>query len=660
MMWMAANKRWLFLLAVCLASWSPARAEMGAAANDLSFEQLGSMEVAGVSKSVERVFDAPAAVSVVTSEEIRAFGFHTLADVLNAVPGFFTYSDRAYSYVGVRGFAPVGSYNSRVLLLIDGFPANDNFFQQALIGNEELVDLALVDRVEVIRGPSSSIYGNNALLGVINVILKNPSQVKSGVEAWAGSGVERGGSATLSGGTGHDLAYFLRISGSGADGQDVIFPPQAGIPSGRRVSGLDGTDSSRAFAKIISGNLRINLAFSERRQQAGYGLYGDVIGYPGSFVRDGTTAADLRYEGNFSEKTDYALRASVAQYRYDSLINDPNPPSTVPLAGDLPIVGNWVDTEATLTHHLSVGNRLVAGVEARRDARENLTASNPQDGVVLRVSNADSYFGIYAQSDIDWSEHWSTSIGVRDDENDHQNHANPRLAVLWKLSPDQVIKLMSGTAYRQASAFERFFSQLPYILPSPNLAPERLRTLDLEYNAQLAAATRIAVTGYRYHATNLISNVIIDQNLGVTQLQNGDSTRVSGVDLSVEQDLTPGLQARLSSSFASATMADGDRAQNAPRWTGRLGLKQELGADWRLGTEAVYASRRLGIDNLPLSPFVVANLSVSRTPRAGRADVTLTVDNLFNHSYAQPVAGWLGDRVDQALRTWRVTVGYPF
>lgn len=82
-------------------------------------------------------------------------------------------TDRLYTELGVRGFQPVGDFNSRILLLIDGYRTNDNLYDQAPIGREFPLDVDLIERVEIVRGPGSSVYGGNAVLAVINVITKS-------------------------------------------------------------------------------------------------------------------------------------------------------------------------------------------------------------------------------------------------------------------------------------------------------------------------------------------------------------------------------------------------------------------------------------------------------------------------------------------------------
>ncbi len=638
-------------LAMALVAGTAAAVPQDPPAEALSFEQLSALEVSGVSKSVERILDAPAAVTVITSEDIRAYGFRTLGEVLTAVPGYFYFSDLAFGYAGVHGFAPIGSTNSRVLLLIDGFPTNDNIFEQALLGQEAIVDLALIDHIEVIRGPGSSIYGANAFFGVINVVLKTPSQVDSGAAAWLGSNRERGVSGSLSGGVGSETRYLLSASTAASAGPVVRFDPQPGLPQGAHFSGVDGSDVSRVFAKIMDGNLRMNLGFSERRQQAGYGLHGDVPGDPRSFVRDGDSFADVHYEGTMGSATDYVLRASLAQYRYDALIvDDPAAPNSIPAEG------SWIDTEATATHHLSPHSRLVMGLEVRRDLRESLSQSNALLGTFQRLSLSDNRLGAYAQSDIDWSSQWSSSIGVRGDSNDGRNRADPRLAVLWKPSPEQVVKLMAGSAFRQPSVIEQQFAQPGSFIPDPDLTPERVRTVDLEYQAQVSPATHGSVTLFRYRAIDLISQSIVDPVSGAMQFQNVTTAQARGVDLSLEHSFTPTRQLSLSASFADATDGNGNWLQNSPRWTGRLALRDRIVGDCSLAGEALYEGPRLAFDNSPIAGFTSINLALSSVPRRGRWSWSLGLYNLLDARYSQPLAGL--PRVTEPGLTARVGLAY--
>src|ERR1041385_2508661 len=150
---------------------------------DLPLETLMQMEVPTVysaSKFEQKTTEAPSSVSVVTTDEIKRYGYRTLADVLRSLQGFYVSYDRNYAFLGARGIN-LGDFNSRVLLLVNGHRVNNNLTDGAFIDTAFILDVDLIDRIEVIRGPGSVLYGNNAFFGVINVVTCNGAQVH-GVE----------------------------------------------------------------------------------------------------------------------------------------------------------------------------------------------------------------------------------------------------------------------------------------------------------------------------------------------------------------------------------------------------------------------------------------------------------------------------------------------
>jgi len=149
---------------------------------DLSLEQLVNIQVDsvfGASKYEQKVTRAPASVNIVTSDDIKKFGYRTLVDVLRSTAGVYVTDRRDYARIGIRGS---GDAETGVLLLVDGHRINDNILNVMNLANGAVVDVDMIERVEIIRGPSSSIYGNSAFFGVINVITKRGRDI-DGAEA---------------------------------------------------------------------------------------------------------------------------------------------------------------------------------------------------------------------------------------------------------------------------------------------------------------------------------------------------------------------------------------------------------------------------------------------------------------------------------------------
>ena len=142
---------------------------------DLGVERLIEIEiptVVGASKHEQKVTEAPASVTIVTAEDIKRYGYRTLADLLNGVRGFYITYDRLYTYAGIRGVNRPGDYGGRLLILVDGRRVNDPIYDTAPLGTDFILDLDLIERVEIIRGPGSSLYVNNAVFGIVNIITR--------------------------------------------------------------------------------------------------------------------------------------------------------------------------------------------------------------------------------------------------------------------------------------------------------------------------------------------------------------------------------------------------------------------------------------------------------------------------------------------------------
>ena len=147
----------------------------------LLFDDIPSVFTA--SKYEQKVTDAPARINIITAKEIESHGYQNLADILRSVPGFYTTYDRNYHYTGIRGFGIPGDYDTRILTLVDGHRVNENIYDSSSTKRGFVLDVDLIERVEIVRGPASSLYGSNAFFGVVNVITKNGRDTRLSLSA---------------------------------------------------------------------------------------------------------------------------------------------------------------------------------------------------------------------------------------------------------------------------------------------------------------------------------------------------------------------------------------------------------------------------------------------------------------------------------------------
>ena len=178
----------------------------------LSLAQLGDVEVTTVSKEPEEVWKTPAAVFVITQDDIRKSGATSIPDVLRLVPGVeVAQVDGDHWSIGIRGFGAVLA--SKLLVLIDGRSVYTPLFA-GVYWQVQATPLEDIERIEVIRGPGGTIWGANAVDGVINIITKSAKDTQGSMLSLGGGNVDQGlGTYRYGGGNGRGFHY--RIYGMG-------------------------------------------------------------------------------------------------------------------------------------------------------------------------------------------------------------------------------------------------------------------------------------------------------------------------------------------------------------------------------------------------------------------------------------------------------------
>src|ERR1700720_3132374 len=229
--------------ALCAMLWvvASARAYASADLTALSLEQLLDVTIVGASKYEQKQGEVAAAVSVITRQEIQSFGWRTLGEGLASLPGVYTTYDRQYSYLGMRGFGLPGDLNTRVLVTINGNRVNDPTFDAGPTGADFPLDMDVIERIEFIPGPGGAVYGQNAMLGVVNVITRNGAGIEgSELEAsYKTPQSEHEERASFGRRLDNGVDVLLSVSDMRAHGEDRFFNYGASGVSGI-AAGMDG------------------------------------------------------------------------------------------------------------------------------------------------------------------------------------------------------------------------------------------------------------------------------------------------------------------------------------------------------------------------------------------------------------------------------------
>ena len=638
---------------------------------DIPLEQLGQIPVETVSTASryrQNVTDAPASVSIITSDQFQEFGYRTLGDALNSLPGIYTSNDRTYSYLGMRGFSLPGDYNSRVLILVDGHRVNDNIFEGAYIGHEFILNVDSIDRVEVVRGPSSSLYGSSAFLGVVNVITKRAAAVADGeVSASAGSRGSYEGRFTY-GGMLTNLEAGLLVSGSFYDsaGQPRLYFPAWNSPTNNVNNGiaehLDHEQACNLFSSLTWRDLTLEAGYVSRIKDIPTASYGTLFNDPRYHALDEHGYLDLKLQHQFGADTELMARSYFDDVRYsaDYPLAAYVSPQDQGLNRDR-VVGQRLGWETQLTHRWRE-HTLTAGAEVRDDLRQD----QQNYDVAPRFYYADEHHhnfdaGVYAQGEFELRTNLHFNAGVRFDKSETSaGTVNPRLALIYTPVPDSTFKLLYGTAFRAPNEYELHFP-VGAILPTARLAPEAIQSYELDYEQGLPANLRLSLAGYYNHINDLIA-----LNQKTLLFENSGKVQAEGAELGLHWRHASGVRAQASYSLQhSQWVGSGEGLPNSPQHLVKFNLRAPLGDERILGgVELQYTSAAGTLFSNTTGyadGFYVLNLTLLSRELVKNVELSASVYNLLDTRYSYPAgAGSQQDLIEQDGRGFRVKLTYRF
>ncbi|HKQ13174.1 MAG TPA: TonB-dependent receptor [Steroidobacteraceae bacterium] len=644
---------------------------------DLSIEELMQVRVDsvyGASKHEQKVTQAPSSVTIVTAEEIRRFGYRTLADVLRGVRGFYVSDDRNYQYVGVRGFLRPGDYNSRILLTIDGHRMNDSIYDGAYAGREGVIDLELVERIEVIRGPSSSLYGSSAFFGVINVITKRGGQF-GGVEV-AGEGATSGTHkerATYGARYANGLEWLVSGSQYQSDGAARLYYPEFDqrISEEPRASNngiaadIDSEDAVSVFTKVSYGSWSLGGYFNDRNKQVPTASFDTIFNDPREQTRDRRGYLELGYDRHLSDALDLQARVYYDDYLYRGTypydLAAPGDPSDPVMYRDAAI-GKWFGTEWQLTARLADTHTLQVGGEYRDNRREYQDAYYDIEprSYDLQTDGSSDTLGVYVQDEIRLHEKLAVTAGLRLDRysDNFGSTLNPRMGVIYSASPTATFKALYGQAFRAPNAFERFYN--PEQANQPELKPETIKTYELVYEQYFGHRYRVGASAYYYDVNELITQT--QTGLGDQYFANLDEVRALGLELEAEGRFDSGT--RLAVSYTLQRARDdvsGRELSSSPRHLAKAHLTVPLYAQLLASLELQYNGASRTIRAARADDFLLANLTLLGEQLLPGLEVSVGVFNLLDAHYGYPgSADNVQDIIEQNGRSVQGKITYRF
>ena len=641
----------------------------------MTLEELMNIPVYAASRHEQRSSEAPASVTIVTSEQIRRYGWRTMTDILGGVRGFYVSKDRNYDYVGVRGFLRPGDYNLRILQLVDGHRVNDMIYGQSNYGHEFPVDVDLIDRVEIVRGPTSSLYGSNAFFAVVNVITRKGEALKGGeLSGEAGRYDTYKGRATLGSRLPGGMEYLVSATGFKSQGQDLFFPEFADpATNGGIASGTDGERQASIFGSVSLGDFDFHGVYNSRMKEVPTASYGTVFNDPRYKTWDDRAWLDLSWRKAIGDRMEATARVYYDWFHYygdypfagvDNTSGSPVDYTTINKDGAR---SQWYGAELLLSRRFGESHRVTGGGEYRNAFR--LNQWNHDEDPYFRYLDdrrTEHLYALFLQDEISLGGGFTINAGVRYDHyGTFGGTTNPRLAVLWTPRSGTMLKLLFGSAFRAPNAYEMFYNDGGITqMANPALAPETIRTYEAVLEQSVGDKVRFTVTGFNNRIKKLISQETSDPSDPSSLLifRNVGEVWATGGEAEIEGKW-PGIEGRLSYTYQEAKNREtGVGLSNSPSQLAKGQFSTSFWGDRIVpALDLRYTGPRRTLAGNFAGGYTVANFTLSGRKLLPWLEASASVYNLLDKSYADPGGGELiQDTILQDGRSFRVKVTASF
>ena len=659
---------------------------------EMSLEELMNVTVVTAGKRPETIANTAAAVFVITREDIERYGYQTLAQSLRRISGFYTEYGGSYDFVGVRGYLPASDLNRRVLVLVDGHKVNDYLYGQAPVNDDLPLDMQDIERIEVVKGPASALWGSEALLCVINCITKKASDI-DGVEIRQDLGWKEGQRLAY----GRVFSGGLEVSGSlsrmESDGQKQVYFPEYNIPIRNNgvAEGIDGERAGRGYLNMSYKGLKLVYSHVARVKEKPTPSFWTTFNLPGNNVKDERSFSELSYENPTPYAGDGKLFCRVYQDNYDAVVNWP--------------WKDWVDGDGNLLDPLpdpvevlvtrSVDSARALGAEARysRNISSSVSAILGVEYVrtysigkaIFNVAPYDAYNDFLGDSTLlsyymqtDWNVNDSLRVvagtrlddrsasGVRTNYGTTGNiildkewsgkNMSPRAGLIYKASPKSTLKLLYGQAFRSPSMQDLRTSD------PVDLRPEKIKTTELVWEQQVGDNARLVTSLF----ASKFSDVILYVPAGLDSYSKQGTITTSGIETQYERRLHNGGAGYLG---ISVTNGKGDTSAplpSSPKVVTTCGLSIPVfGNRANLASDVQSVGDRVSWKGDPSGSKLIANLTLTSSSLIKHADISLGVANLFNTRVFDPAQedqvddfGDYLDRIPQLGRTLQFQITY--
>jgi iron complex outermembrane recepter protein len=612
------------LLALLGAAQPSAAAQLVASTlADLSLEELANVEIVSVSKRAERLSDAPASVFVITADDIRRSGATSLPEALRLAPNLQVAQESASGYaITSRGFN--SSSANKLLVLIDGRSVYTPLFS-GVFWDAQGVMLEDIDRIEVISGPAGTLWGTNAVNGVINIITRSAAQTQGALIAAGGGNREVDGAVRYGGTAGADGHYRMYAqyldrdhtsTASGMPRDDAWHKTQAGFRTDWQHADDQLTVEGNAYTGREGQPLPGTISISGLALALGtISISGENLGAHWAHALEGGGNLTLQAHLDRTERTvppTFAEELSIADVQFQHSL----PPTPV--------------------------HALIWGAEFRY-AIDRLTNSDFFAFLPAHVNQR--WPSVFAQDEVTLRRDLRLILGARVERNDYTGTEflpNARLA--WKLAPDHLLWAAASRTVRAPSRFDRDVfvpGKPPFLLVGgPDVVSEVANVYEIGYRGQPAAAFSYSITAFHADYDHLRTQQVVLSPSVFVFFANDMQGYTDGLEMwgSYQAARSWRLSAGMTSLRERLTLKPGSNDAAAPGGAGRdpaLTWLLRSSLDLPCQSELDVTMRHVSALSNPVVPaYTAVDIRVAWRPRPD-LELSVTGQNLFDSGHGE-------------------------
>jgi outer membrane receptor for ferrienterochelin and colicins len=630
---------------------------------------------------------APGIVIVITAEEIKNLGFRTLTDVLKTVPGIDISMDRVGNkLIGVRGV--LESFSPKVKVLIDGHSINDPFTGGATWGFHDLV-VENAKRIEIIRGPGSALYGQNAFLAVINVVTKDTDDIDGFQWTTSGGSFDTQNYNMLFGKEYGDLKvsgfldYFDTEGHSEKVEQDILSPAPFSMAPGRSQNAKEKTDLD---LKLSYKNLEIKSKYLKFRREHYTGNNSALSDE--TKIWDSYISSELIYKLFSTEKLKIVPRVYYDQYNDNNFI-ETRPEGFVDMFGRVFPDGmntlvrskfRIIGFENQLNYTVFEGNELTFGFQYEWEHLHDIKfAQNFNPLTFAPLSTLTDFskdlppfrkatrqiWAFYLQDEWSITDDLDLTVGVRHDQfTRFGGTTNPRFGLIWRFMKDAHMKLLFATAFRAPNFQEMFLVNNPILIGNPNLDPEKINTFEagLGYNF-----TRRIKGNINFFYNRIRDRIVLGPLIPgrPQQFENSGGARAKGIEAEIRADFGKDSYAYANYTFQDAEeTGNRNRLPDVPIHKANFGLNAGLSKYVNANIHTFLSGprpRENGDTRRDMPSYALVDFTLIGKNFMDNFEIRSSVFNLFDKGYEDPAPqNTVPTDYPQQGRSFMVELRYEF